>query len=326
MKEMLPKKISFIDKIRGNIRRILGYRDGTKYIMDIKPKIKKYSEVELMRIATIEEKLKKAIEFNKENQNIESGIEEKEAISLLEWTVQNARESFFRKTKDEEASLLGACGLGQAITGSTLKNMGLSPYIVNADPTLQKYTYRHAFVAVDIPIQQGDNIQNKFYLIDTTFRQFFLRDEVTNSSGDYIKDKKFGNRVASIPGYWMLKIKNGEQLAKNILANGFIELTEENAKIYGDAFTLSDRDRKNSTKVPTKKELDTEIEGKEYIQNIKSEQMQEEIDYDDEELKENNINIKTPLMLKMEIANTKYIPPTTKKDIEKEKPNREFDK
>ena len=186
--------------------------------------------------------------------------------------------------------------------------MGLSPYIVNVNPTLEKQASRHAFVAVKLPIQKENKVEEKLYLVDTTFKQFFLRDEVTNSQGIFIKDKRFGNKVAPLEGYWMLQMKNGKEFATELLENGFIELTEENAKIYGDAFKLSSKSRKNPTKVPKRKELITGIEGKEYIQNITSEQMQEEIDYDDNELEERwHVNITTPLMNKMKLVENKKV-------------------
>lgn len=308
----LFKRIGVIDKIK----KILGYREGKKFIIDTKPKIKNYSEIELMNIATIEEKLKQVLEVNESNGSTSIGIREQEAISLLEWTVQNARIGLAKSENEDIAdeSLLGTCGLGQGITGTTLKNMGLSPYIINACPTLAKNGFNHAYVVVDIPIQQNESIQNKSYLIDTTVRQFFLRDEITNSYRTYIKDKKFGNRVAPLPGYWMLKMENGEKIASKLLSDGFIELTEENAKIYGDSFKLAEKIRKRPTKVPRKSELYTGIQGKQYIANIKRNQMQEEIDYDDDELE---INIKTPFMMKIEMVNNKKVMLPTS-DIPKE--------
>ncbi len=304
MEKMLPKKITWFDKVRNAIRKMTGVKEGSRFILDVKPKIKEYSDIELMKMATIEEKLQKAMQQNHTSLLLQNGISEKEAESLLEWTVQNARKELGKDTEEklEDRSLLGYCGFGQGVTATTLKNMGLSPYIVNVNPTLTTQTGRHAFVAVKMPIQTKEKIEEKLYLIDTTVKQFFLRNEVTNAQGGYIKDKKFGNKVAPLAGYWMLQMKNGRQFATELLQNGFIELTEENAKIYGDAFTLEGKNRKNPTKVPTKKELLTGIEGKKYIQNITSKQMQEEIDYEDRELEEKwNVNVETPLMNKSKL-------------------------
>lgn len=302
--EILPKKITWFDKLKNVFRKITGFQEGSRFILDVKPKMKEYSDLELMKIATIEEKLQKAISQNHSTLSLQSGIQEKEAESLLEWTVQNARKELEKDTDEklEDMSLLGYCGFGQGVTATTLKNMGLSPYIVNVNPTFTKQESRHAFVAVKLPIQTKEKVKEKLYLVDTTVKQFFLRDEVTNAQGEYIQDKKFGNRVAPSEGYWMLQMKNGKEFATELLENGFIELTEENAKIYGDAFVLANKSRKNPTKVPTKKELLTGIEGKEYIQSITSKQMQEEIDYGDNELEEKwHVNVTTPLMNKRKL-------------------------
>lgn len=317
-------KIGWIEKIKGNILKKLGYKEGTRFILETKPKIKKYSEIELMRISSIEERLKKAIECNKSGQSNQSGIQEREANILLEWIVQNAREGLL-KTKDEDildASLVGFCGLGQGITATTLKNMGLSPYIVNSESIFSK-SEKHGFVVVKIPIQKEEGFQNKLYLIDTTFRQFFLRDEETNLREEYIKDKRFGNRVASRPGYWMLQMKNGELLAKEILENGFVELTEENAKMYGDSFKLSEKVRKKPTRVPKKQELYTGIEGEEYIRSIMDEQMQSEIDYSEDDFKKWDMNTKTPLMAKKERTNYSTTIQLAQEEIRREDKKRE---
>jgi len=295
---LLPKRITIVDKIRKTIRQLLGYKEGKRFILETEPKLKKYTDIELSKLALIEEKLKKSLELNEKNKTLDEGISEEEAEAILEWTVQNAREGFKRETDKSinEHSLLGFCGLGQGITGITLQNMGLSPNINNVYPTFGNKTGRHAFVTVDIPIKdEKGNINNKLYLVDTTYRQFFLRDKVTTSRGEYIKDKKFGNKVAPLAGYWVLKMKNGRAFAQELLEKGFIEFTEENAKIYGDGFVLEEKERKDYTKVPTKKEIETGINGKTYITNVNDLKYQEEMYYEIKVFDEWEINIETPL-------------------------------
>lgn len=300
-----PKKINILDKIKIKIKELLGYKEGKRFTIDVEPYIKKYSDIELMKVANIEEKLQQVLKANEKEGYLQRGIEEKEALLLLEWTVQNARKGLVKEGEDiRKKSFSGYCGLGQGITATALRNMGLSPYVVNANPTLSKEGGRHAFVAVNIPlIGENRSINNKMYLVDTTFKQFYLRDEITNEYGDYIEDKKFGNRVAPIPGYWLLKMgKKGEEFSKKLLSEGFIELTEENAKMYGDSFVLECMKRENGSRVPNKKEMNTGISGNEYIRSIMNQQMQDEIDYDDGELEGYGINVSTPLMEKKKIG------------------------
>lgn len=295
-----PKKLSFIDRIKIELKRFMGYKEGTKFIIETEPIFKKFTEIELMKLAAIEEKLKKSLEINKSNNMLTEGISPKDAESILAWVVQNARENFADNGKIslKEDSLLGYCGFGQGITATTLENMGLSPNILNANPTLSNKTGRHAFLTVEIPIKQTKGeVVNTAYLVDTTYRQFFLRNEVTNCYGKYIKDKRYGGRVAPLAGYWILQMPKGKEFAEEILSKGFIELTEENAKLYGDSFTLEGAQRKDHTKVPSKRELITRISGKTYLNSMINPVVVEEMDFYEGEIEEKGIKVKTPLML-----------------------------
>lgn len=311
----LPKKITLYDKLKQKIRNILEYKEGKRFIIDTKPNMEEYSELRLMKLANTEEKLKKVLEGNKENKN--QGITEQEAEEILKWTVQNARNELAKDRNLQEESLLGCCGFGQAITAQTLRNMGLNPNVCNVNPTIGEDTGRHAFITVNIPIKTSEKVEDKMYLVDTTFRQFFLREEITNSRGEFIKDKEFGNKVAPMAGYWLLKMQGGRELAEEILSKGYIELTGERAKLYGDSFILEEKERKNPTKVPNKKELITGVEGKQYIDNINNPKLHGEIDYDMEDFKGFGINIKTPLMQKQEMIEKSYKENTAENEIEK---------
>lgn len=310
----LPKKVTLYDKLKQKIRNMLGYKEGKKFILDTKPNIEEYSNLKLMKLANIEEKLKRVLETNKED--IRQGITEQEAEEILKWTVQNARNELAKEMNLQEESLLGCCGLGQAITTQTLRNMGLNPNVCNTNPTIGKETGRHAFVTVNIPIKTEEETEEKMYLVDTTFRQFFLRNEITNSRGEFIKDKEFGNKVAPMTGYWLLKMQGGKELAEEILSKGYVELTEENAKLYGDSFVLEEKERKNPTSVPKKNEMITGINGKKYIENINNSKLHGNIDYDIKDFEELNINIKTPLMQKQEILERNQKENDTKDEIE----------
>ena len=311
----LPKKVTLYDKLKQKIRNILGYKEGKRFLMDTEPNMEEYSELRLMKLANTEEKLRKVLEANKEKQN--QGMTEQEAEEILKWTVQNARDELAKDKNLQEESLLGCCGFGQAITAQTLRNMGLNPNVCNVNPTIGEDTGRHAFITVNIPVKTSEKVEDKMYLVDTTFRQFFLREEITNSRGEFIKDKEFGNKVAPMAGYWLLKMQGGRKLAEEILSKGYIELTEERAKLYGDSFILEEKERKNPTRVPNQKELITGIDGKQYINNINNPKLHGEIDYDMEDFKGFGINIKTPLMQKQEMIEKSYKENTAENEIEK---------
>ena len=302
-KSNLPKPITLFDKIKLSIMKAMGYKECGKFILDTEPILRNYSDIELSRLADKEEKLKEALKQNESEGKLVEGISKEDAESVLEWVVQNARAMLikdYKMTKEEfqkEESLRGCCGYGQALTGFPLIHMGLTPNTCNTRNVFDENS-AHAFLTVEIPVkdEQG-TVTEKEYLVDTTYRQFYDR-TLLKREGYYIKDKNFGNKVSETPGYYTLKMKNGKEFAEELLAKGFVELTEENAKMYGDSFVLSHQTRKDYTKVPTKREEETSITGEQYIENIHNPELHMEIDNKEEDLEKNNINTKTPLMEK----------------------------
>lgn len=216
------KKISRLDKIRNSLKAFLGYREGKEFVIDTQPYIKEYSEIELANIANIEEKLKNILEKNENCGEIVDGLNDNEINKLLEWVVQADRKCLNGDLKDidiRENSLCGFCGCSQGIVYTILKEMGLKARVSNVNPTIKgKGLGRHAFNSVAIPVKQqdGTNIEKNF-LIDATYRQFFVRDEYS-VSGRFIKDKRFGGKVSPLAGYWCINLPGGEKFAEEILS------------------------------------------------------------------------------------------------------------
>lgn len=102
-------------------------------------------------------------------------------------------------------------------------------------------------------------------------------------------------------------------LQKKFYPSGFVELTPENAKFYGDSFMLEkNMDKKFQAKyeegvtvpVPRKKDLVTGISGETYIEWMTDNDRQDYrgIDFEDGEIEETYEEIiKTPLMRKDEL-------------------------
>ena len=299
---LLPKKVSILDKIINKIKGLGGYKPGEKFTLNTKPYIRTYSFIEQSKIADKEYKLLQVIDKNKNSDKLVDGIKTKDAETLLEWVVQNAREGLKGDEDIYEDSLQGCCGLGQAITGFTLKNMGLDPNICNARECFDG-SAGHGFVTVKMPIKQDDGtLSEKRYLVDATYRQFFLR-ESGGVVNEFIKDKRYGNKVVANAGYYTLQMDGGEEFADELLSEGYIELTEENAKIYGDSFVLAGRNRKDNTKIPTREELQTGFTGADYIRITENKELQKEIDYSEQELKQRYIDTRTPLMKRNRMSN-----------------------
>lgn len=315
------------DKIRNKFRAIFGYKEGKKFIDDTKPYIRKYSEIELGIIANIEQKLKNVLAINDNKGTLTDGLNKEEAIKLLEWIVQRDR-MILDKDNIKENSLLGLCGLSQGVVSTFLTNMGLEPRVSNINPTITGAGLGgHAFNSVALPIKDGNGkVHETNFLIDATYRQFFLRNEIS-ISGRFVKDKRFGNKVSPMAGYWCINLPGGKEFANEILKNGFVELTAENAKIYGDSFILeNEKDEefrkryKEGTTIPVSatKKIDTGISGEQYIAWFadKTRQDYRGIDYEENELEEYYGDLmKTPLMQKKEYQQKSY----NNEQVQKEK-------
>ena len=79
------------------------------------------------------------------------------------------------------------------------------------------------------------NINDKNYIVDLTYRQFFLNDK---SSLERIG---VCNLFNTTPGKFMTLNDSRLKTASELLKNGYIEMTDENMKNYFDGFALSYR-------------------------------------------------------------------------------------
>lgn len=188
--------------------------------------------------------------------------------------------------------------------------MNLNPRVSNLNPTITGMSLGgHAFNSMAIPISTKNGVIEKNFLIDATFRQFFLRDNFS-INGRFIKDKRFGGKVSPMAGYFCINLPGGKEFANIMLKRGFTELTPENAKLYGDSFILELQENEKYRKlyakgitvpVPKKKNLITGISGYEYIERFTdlSKQDYRGIDFEEGELEKCYGKLmKTPLMLK----------------------------
>lgn len=78
-------------------------------------------------------------------------------------------------------------------------------------------------------------INNKKYLIDGSYKQFFKK------SHSSLEEIGVPLTCAPLPGIFMQQTKTRQQVAKKLLKDGWIELTEDTLKSYCDGFTLSFR-------------------------------------------------------------------------------------
>ncbi len=121
------------------------------------------------------------------------------------------------------------------IASQEIKNicdkLGIKCYIVPIDAGLSKYAnllngcgYHYFNIVI---------IDNKKYIVDITYKQFFkLRDNLLERLG-----------IIGLPGckagIYMILNEERKKVAKQLLYEGFVELTNSNLKAYLDGFALS---------------------------------------------------------------------------------------
>ena len=137
----------------------------------------------------------------------------RQALAAVRWVRGLGVEAFAPQ------NIAGACGYGQATSAFHLQDLGVPAEDIHLHQAADAFGdgFRHAFVVVKMP-------DGKPYLVDCTFRQFFQPD---NEGPDRIGE----------PGRIMRADRRGRAIADELLANGFIELTDEVAAAYGRALS-----------------------------------------------------------------------------------------
>ncbi len=154
---------------------------------------------------------------------------QEEVYLLLDWSINNARLNIEKLgVFIANNSLNGYCELGQLLTIMPFEKIGLS-VTKNTTHTSFLYPYDHAFGTVTFPVLLG-TIVLKSYLIDVTYRQFFTT--IRCNEGMYFTKEAFDLPHFPAPGYFV----KDKKFAKKLMADGYILLTEQNAKKYGEPF------------------------------------------------------------------------------------------
>lgn len=175
------------------------------------------------RFIVNKEELNKAISDLKNNKDLTLD----EIDTLLQASVENARSSFANLGIDVKTnSLNGFCELGQALSLMPLESLGLKVTKNTAKESFG-YPFNHAFGTVTFPYNGGEIT----YLIDSTYRQFFTTNRC-NEGRYHQEEENTKLKVAPDPGYFI----EDEFFARNLMRNGYVLLTKENATKYGEAF------------------------------------------------------------------------------------------
>lgn len=250
---------------------------ASKFIIEAVPKTHQLTDIELIKSQT---KLEDVQKVNEEANKMVAGISLQDAEVLLKYIVNNTRTSLKRESyypSVEEDDFCGECGYAQAISSYQFQKLGIDNIAANVSDTCYS-KLRHAHLIAKIPIENEGKVDIAEYLIDTTYRQFFIVQECS-----YERFLNPDNYVGPDPGYFVCKNEEGKEFAKKLIEDGYIRLTKENAKIYGDGFCLASRNKdfyKNQK--PPKGRIKTEYTGNDYLQELLNQS--EMLDYTKEEL------------------------------------------
>ncbi|MBE6156568.1 MAG: hypothetical protein E7161_02365 [Firmicutes bacterium] len=217
--------------------------------------------------------LQEVIEKNRNG--LVDGISLEEAYLILDWDIQNTRISLSKTQDITVASLQGCCSYTQSLTIIPLLKANLECTINNAF-NFSNHSASHAFGTVKIPIREHNQVFYKQFLLDASYRQFFATVNCNNGKF-YFKNCCKGPDA----GYYVCQTPDGRTFATILLKRGFIELTEENAKIYGTGFECSGL----TLATIQKQQQIMQKTGNVYIDIINNHQVKQ-LEYDDEELLE----------------------------------------
>ena len=180
------------------------------------------------------------VEYYIEEENVKEAAVKKdyytpeEAATLIYWTINNTRKNLIKNNGDL-SNLIGCCGLSQYSTLYPLQKLGLKITINNVS-NVDNRIGRHAFGTVTIPILIDNHIENRQYLIDCTYSQFF-------HLSDCVKNRYFKTGRKPNAGYFIKEYNNVELFVKNMITYGFCEATESNLKKYFYGMYLSGFDK-----------------------------------------------------------------------------------
>lgn len=251
-----------------------------KYITATTPRLK---NIDTNFILECENKLHNIIS----NSSME-GLTDIEIKALLDYVINKAREILATVFNIDIVNdpLTNKCDLMQAMVGYALEKMGADVKIIETQKTISSEVEGHSFLIVGFPSQNNGNVVEKFYLVDPTYRQFFLNENCSDSKY-LIKDKMI--LIAPHPGYYYLYNKEMMPIAEKIISDGYIELTSDSAKAYGDSFYVTHRGYKNNFDQDRKTTIMGDIYTKAFLKGKSKYSISEE------DLSKNGLQIITPI-------------------------------
>lgn len=184
------------------------------FIMNTTPVIK---SVDKMKFFSARNKLRSKEQLSKDEIEV-----------ILDFYVGECRRALEKNLNIDISTdpLINKCDLAQKLVGMALEKVGVLVYPQETHKTIHPYVPGHSFL---VAIFNKDDS----YLIDLTYRQFFLKDKC-NVDRLMITDDCVV--LAPDPGFFASSKTEMRQTASLILEKGYVPLTNEHAKHYADSF------------------------------------------------------------------------------------------
>lgn len=162
---------------------------------------------------------------NIENKVLNSEVTSREEIeTLLKHVILETRKLV---TDDINESYINKCDMCQSIMSNYLDRIGIMNYPNMTQHSISDYIVGHSFVVATFKVEDED----VNYLLDPTYKQFLIRDNCLPTKEINLKRMRI---LSPDPGFYISLAD--KTLIEEFVYNGFMELTDYNAKVYGDSF------------------------------------------------------------------------------------------
>lgn len=122
------------------------------------------------------------------------------------------------------------CDLAQSILYYYFKNLNCNIHPLTTQDSITNNITGHSFLTLELLV---DN-KLQHYLLDPTYIQFFKKDKCTKEN--YYIHPSYPNHILLTPDPGFFIKDNMIDSTKFLLDNGYIELNEDTASMYGDSF------------------------------------------------------------------------------------------
>ena len=163
---------------------------------------------------------------------IEEAIKENKSISLndAEEFLRNISYLVRRSINPNMDNFDLKCDLAQAILGHYFNKINCRYAPCATHNVITSQIDGHSFIVITLNVEGED----KIFLLDPTYIQFFHKDKCQRDN--YFVSPMYPDKVLLTPDAGFFIKEEDKEPVDFLLRYGYIELTEEYARIYGDSF------------------------------------------------------------------------------------------